>query len=260
MKLVLRFAASLLTALILTPAAAWLALVCADLVRLEDCIAPQPGWLIFALAIGMCATLPPVLHSWPDTERPLREILRENSRAALFTFCIAAAAIMLTLRPFLRWLDLPDIMLPIVMMRCTLIFACPVLYISMRFARAFLPRPAPEAPMPASMKRFGLAAWAFIGTLVLQPFLLGGTPLLFDNSASLFAAGWVFFALRQELMGGGFGYAPAWGALSLVAVMRTAEAAVHGAPAALALTAALVLSMALSWACLMHRDSRAWLD
>jgi hypothetical protein len=259
MRPILRFVATLLTAFILTPVAAWLLLVCTDLVGLENCMAPRPGWLVFALVIGLSITLPPVLHSWPDTERPLGEILRENSRASLFTFCLAAAAVLFTLEPFLRKTGIPSIMAPVLMMKTAFLFACPVLSIATHFARTLLPRPTPDEPAPASMKRFGLASAAFIVTLALQPFLLNGSPLLVGNSAALIAIAWIFFELRREIRRGLMGFAPAWAALTLVAAMRTAEAAFHAGPIALVLTAALALCMALSWIFLMHRDSREWL-
>ncbi|MBQ4077303.1 MAG: hypothetical protein IJD65_06515 [Mailhella sp.] len=260
MMSVLRLAAALALALPCIPAAGWLLLVCADFAGLDDCLSPQPGWMMFAAVSALAIALPPALHAWPDFSRPSRELAREGLRAALFSFALFAVAFLAGARPLFTWMNVPAPMTGMAAANLSLTFSCPLAFLSYSLSRSLLPRPGPERPAPPAMKRFGWLALALIALAATQPWLTGGAPLLFSSRLSLICAAWLIFALRMALRDHGeAGFVPMWGSLCLLFAFGLGRAVHDAGTADLAIAAVLLLLAAWSCACLLRRESRLWL-
>jgi len=256
----LRFSSALLAIMLAVPAVAWLLLICADFVGLDDCLHPQGGWLTFAAVVALAITVPPALYAWPDDLRNGKALLREGARAALLSFALFAVLFLLGARPFFHWLDLPGIMIPIAAGNIAPLLACPAMFLSYRICRALLQRPGPASPAPASMHIFGWLALLFVLSVAFHPWMTEGRSLLFTDRVSLLCAAWVFVALRQVLLvRGEGGFAPAWGMLCLLCAFRLGTT-LPGASAMELLAASIILGLALSSSfCLLHPESRRWL-
>lgn len=257
---VLRFAAALFLAGLCVPAAGWLLLVCTDLVGLDDCLSPRPGWMMFAAVSGLALALPPALHAWPDLSRPVRELVRESLRAALFSFSLFAVATLAGARPLFEWLDLPLPVAGMAAANLSLAFSCPLACLAYSLSRRLLPRPAPEKPAPPAMRRFGWLALAFILLAAVQPGITGNDALLFSGSLSLLCGAWIALALRTVLLAHGeAGFVPVWGGFCLICAFKLGRSLPLAEAGDLAFCAALLILATWSCCCLLQRESRAWL-
>ena len=260
MLALLRFGLALILALLCIPAFGWLLLVCADFVGLDDCLAPRPGWTMFAWVSAAALALPPALHAWPDLSRPAGEIAREGLRATLLSFALFALVILAGARPFFDWMNLPAPMAGMVAGNLSLTFACPLAFLSYTVCRSLLPRPAPEGNTPAPMYRFGWLVLGILAIIVLQPWLTGNEPLLVSNKVELLCAAWIIFALRWALHDhANAGFVPVWGALCLILMFRLSSTIPFAQAPDLAISGVLILLLVWSCACLLRKESRDWL-
>jgi hypothetical protein len=260
MLALLRFGAALLVALLCIPAFGWLLLVCADFAGLDDCLAPRPGWIMFAAVSSAALALPPALHAWPDLSRPSGTLLRESLRAVLLSFTAFALVFLAGARPFFAWMQLPAPVTGMIAANLSLTLSCPLAFLSYTISRRLLPRPAPEEETPAPMTRFG---WLALGILVLvtvQPWLTGNASLLFSDKLELLCAAWLIIALRIALQDhANAGFAPVWGALCLILMFRLSSTMPFAQAPDLAISGVLILFLVWSCACLLRRESRDWL-
>ena len=257
---ILRFGAALLLASLCVPAAAWLLLVCADLVGLDDCLSPRPGWRMFAVVSSLALALPPALHAWPDHSRPSRELIQESLRAVLFSFSIFALIFLAGARPLFDWMKLPPLMTGMAAANLSLTFSCPLTFLSYCLSRRLLPRPAPELPAPPAMRRFGWLALGFIVLAAAQPWITGGEALLFPDTLSLVCAAWLVLALRMALAEHGeAGFVPMWGGLCLILSFRLGLSLPFSEPADFAVGILLLILAVWSCVCLLRKESREWL-
>lgn len=260
MMSVLRLAAALALAGLCVPAAGWLSLVCIDFAGLDDCLAPRPGWTMFATVSALSLTLPPALHAWPDLSRPCRELVRESLRAVLFSFTLFALLLLAGARPFFQWINVPPPMAGLVAANLSLTFSCPLAFLSYTLSRRLLPRQAPASPMPPAMRRFGWLSFLFLALAAFQTWMTGGEPLLFADRLSLLCAAWLIVALRMALHEHGeAGFVPMWGGFCLVCAFRLGQSVPYASPADMAIAAALLLLAVWSCLCLLRRESREWL-
>lgn len=260
MTSLLRFSSALLGILFAVPVTAWLTLICADFIGLDDCLRPQSGWVMFSVVVAFALTAPPAFYAWPDDLRNGKALLREGARAALLAFALFAVLFLLGARPFFQWLGLPSIMLPVAAGNIAPLLACPLMYLSYRICRALLQRPEPAAPAPKAMNIFGWLALLFILTVVFHPWLTGGRPLLFDGRNTLLCAVWVFLSLRYVLLiRGESGFVPAWGMLCPFCAFRLGSILPGASPLELAVAVLILLLALASSLCLLHPESRRWL-
>lgn len=255
MNILPRFFALFAFALIATPAAGWLILVCADFLSLADCLIPQPGWLVFALISSLSLVLPPALHAWPDSARSLRYIVQETGRTVLFSFSIFALFFLAAARPLFQWLNIPVMLLPLAMANLAQLFSCPLLYISYKIGTHLLPRSGPPTPRPPSMHLFGVFSLLLVLALIVQPFFF---PLA--ERLDLLAAAWRYLALRYVLSScGNAGFVPAWGGCCLISLLDLLPAMPEAEAAQIAAAAVIFTLMLASCACLLLPSSRRWL-
>ena len=245
------------------PVVGWLILVCADFLSLADCLAPQPGWQLFALILSLSLVLPPPLHAWPDRSRPMAELARETGRAVLFAFSLFALFFLAAARPIFQWLDIPAVLLPLAAANLTPFFSCPLLYISYKMGALLLPRPEPEAPRPSAMRVFSALSLLLVLVLILHPFLTpggSGAPLVHAGRLDMFGAAWRYLALRHVLaICGNAGFVPAWGGCCLISLLDMIRALPGAGAVELAVMASLFALMLASTACLLLPSCRRWL-
>lgn len=245
------------------PAVGWLILVCADFLSLADCLAPQPGWQLFALILSLSLVLPPALHAWPDRSRPLAELARETCRAVLFAFSLFALFFLAAARPLFLWLDIPAVLLPLAAANITPFFSCPLLYISYKMGTLLLPRPEPEALRPSAMRVFSALSLLLVLVLILHPFLTpggSGVPLVHAGRLDMLGAAWRYLALRHVLaICGNAGFVPAWGGCCLISLLDMIRALPGAGAVELAVMASLFALMLASTVCLLLPSCRRWL-
>lgn len=257
----LRLSAALVLAFLLTPALAWLILVCADFVGLENCLTPHPAWRAFSLVAAAALAFPPVLYLWPDRRRPTQELFVEACRAVLFAFALFAL-IFLSLLPLLTsFLPIPRVMLPVVMRSLSLLICCPFVWMSYAIARKLVPRMCPVLPQPSAVRLFNLSSLALTTfPLLCLPVFPEGAALFPPNVSIL---GWVFllFSIRCALtvLGDG-GVIPAWTIACLLHVfwMIMLLPRIEGAVFILALL--LITLEIFSSVCILTPSCRHWTE
>lgn len=252
---------ALITAAI--PVAGWLILVSADFLSLGDCLDPQAGWMAFALITALSLVLPPALHSWPDLTRTLPDILRETARAMLFSFSLFALFFLLFSRPLLRWLNLPELMMPAAALFLAPLISCPLLYISYKIAVSLLPRSGPATPPPPSIRIFNMLALLLLILLLCHAFLFPGSQsslITHSGKLAMLCAAWRFFALRHVIgYCGNAGFVPAWGGCCLISILEMLRALPGADPAETAVMAAAFILMTATSVCLLLPSGRRWL-
>lgn len=257
---VLRLCTALFLALACIPPVGWLTLVCADFVGLDDCLSPRPGWIMYACVSALALALPPALHSWPDLSRSPRELIREGLRSVLFSFALFALAFLGGAKPFFVWLNIPQPLTAGVAANLSLSFSCPLALMSYWMIRWLLPRPAPDADVPASMRRFGWLALILPALAAIQPWITGGPSILFPSSLALVCGSWVLLSLRLALRDhGNVGFVPAWGGMCLLCAFNLGITFPYVPVLDKIFCAILLLTAVWSCICLLHRDSRLWL-
>lgn len=260
MNPVLRLCLLFLLAALCALPAGWLLLVCVELAGFDSCLAPRAGWVMLAALCAPAITLPPILHAWPDEERPFSELARESLRAALFCFTLGALAFLAGLRPLAQFLGLPDLMMSSAAAALSPVIASILACLSVAIGRKLLPRPAPEDREPLSMRWFGWLSLALILLLVFQPWLIGVRTSLFAARMAYPATIWLLLALRYLLIiHGDAGMMPVWGTMSLLLGFRVGTILPEADTATLTFCAALLLLAASSCFCLLQRESRRWL-
>ncbi|WP_298067782.1 hypothetical protein [uncultured Mailhella sp.] len=257
---VLRFLAALFPACLLTPALAWLILVCADFAGLENSAAPHPSWRAFALLIAAALAFPPAFRLWPDRSRSPGILLREGCRATLLAFA-AFALLFLLLAPLVTaFLPVPKIMLPLIAEALAPLLSAPLVWLSYALARALAPRPGPSSAPPPAMRAFsaaslGLTVFPFLCMLASQE-----AAALFPPSLPCLAWAIVIYGMRRALavLGDG-GVLPAWGASSLLHLFWLAALLPEAGNALLVMILAFAALEIFTCACLLTPSCRRWL-
>ena len=256
----LRFGSAILLALLCIPAFGWLLLVCADFSGLDDCLAPTPGWIMFAAVSSASLALPPALHAWPDLSRPAPTLVCEGFRAVLLAFSLIAVAFLAGARAFFDWMNFPAPMASMVAGNLSLTLACPLAFLSYFISRTLLPRPTPEEDTPAPMTRFGWLALGILALAIAQPWITGNASLLFHNNLDLLCTAWIILALRMVLHDhANAGFVPVWGTACLLLAVRIGNAMPFAKAPDIAIGAAIILALVWSCACLLRKESREWL-
>ena len=244
------------------PLVGWLILICADFLSLADCLAPQPGWLVFSLILSLSLSLPPALYAWPDRSRTMPDIARETARAILLAFSLFALFFLATARPLFQWLGIPAMLLHLAAANLTPLFSCPLIYISYKISALLLPRPGPETPPPFAMKLFGVLSLLLVLALILHPFAMPEAlmPLVHAGRLDMLGAAWRYLVLRHVLaVCGNAGFVPAWGGCCLISLLDMMRALPDAGTASLALMVLLSALMLASFTCLLLPSSRRWL-